>query len=257
MRKKKQKEQLPTSLLCKPGITPAHPMRVTSLSLFHLSHSLSPRGALGFGVEIAVVWIPGGEFFPSPSPSSSPRDPPARAPCVVSGPRTLRGPGLTPSPRPPCPDEPRPPRLGRAHSGERTLPGEPSPGPAPAHASRPASAARPCPCALARPSPPPPRAPASRPCRGGCALAARPGGRARPRALVVRPRPRPCPHLCPVTRVPHACMVRVPSARTACSRACDRSRTALNPVLIYLNCCLVDVLRRALRRTTILFIYIY
>jgi hypothetical protein len=28
---------------------------ITSLSLFHLS--LSPRGALGFGIEIAGVWI--------------------------------------------------------------------------------------------------------------------------------------------------------------------------------------------------------
>jgi hypothetical protein len=61
----------------------------------------------------------------------------------------------------------------------------------------------------------------------------------------------------PATRVPRACMVRVPSARAACSRACDRSRTALNPVLIYLNCCLVDVLRRALCCVMILFIYIY
>jgi hypothetical protein len=64
---------------------------VTSLSLFHLS--LSPRGALGFGVEIAGVWIPGGEFFPSPSlfslsspsPSSSPMRPPcSRAPRALA-----------------------------------------------------------------------------------------------------------------------------------------------------------------------------
>ena len=78
---------------------------------------------------------------------------------------------------------------------------------------------------------------------------ARPGGRAQPRA--------PARTRAPMTRVPRACMVRVPSARAACSRACDCSRTALNPVLIYLNCCLVDVLRRALRRAMILFIYIY
>jgi hypothetical protein len=47
---------------------------VTSLSLFHLS--LSPRGALGFGVEIVGIWIPGGEFSPPlPSPSLSPPPP--------------------------------------------------------------------------------------------------------------------------------------------------------------------------------------
>jgi hypothetical protein len=33
----------------------------------------------------------------------------------------------------------------------------------------------------------------------------------------------------PATRVPRACMVRVPSARVACSRECDRSRAAFNP----------------------------
>jgi hypothetical protein len=40
----------------------------------------------------------------------------------------------------------------------------------------------------------------------------------------------------------------VPSARAACSRACDHSRAAFNPRF---NCCLVNVLRRALRRTTV------
>jgi hypothetical protein len=65
----------------------------------------------------------------------------------------------------------------------------------------------------------------------------------RPRTPLPEPVPRP--------RAPRACTVRMPSARAARSRACDRSRTALNPVLIYLNCCLVDVLRRALRRATV------
>jgi hypothetical protein len=46
---------------------------VTSLSIFHLS--LSPRGALGFGVEIDEIWIPGGEFSP-PLPFSLPPPPP-------------------------------------------------------------------------------------------------------------------------------------------------------------------------------------
>jgi hypothetical protein len=41
----------------------------------------------------------------------------------------------------------------------------------------------------------------------------------------------------PATRIPRASTVRVPSARVACSRACDRSRTALNPVLIDVNLC--------------------
>jgi hypothetical protein len=51
---------------------------VTSLSLFHLS--LSPCGALGFGVEIAGIWIPGGEFFPSPSLLSLSPPPPLLLP---------------------------------------------------------------------------------------------------------------------------------------------------------------------------------
>ena len=38
---------------------------VTSLSFFHLSLSL-PRGALGFGVKIAGIWIHGGEFSVAP-----------------------------------------------------------------------------------------------------------------------------------------------------------------------------------------------
>ena len=54
-------------------------MRPLLLSLSHLDFprsnlplllpplSLPPRGALGFGVEITGIWIPGGEFFPSPS----------------------------------------------------------------------------------------------------------------------------------------------------------------------------------------------
>jgi hypothetical protein len=89
---------------------------VTSLSLFHLS--LSPRGALGFGVEIAGIWIPGGEFSPplpfslsSPSPSSPP--PPVRPPCPRAprrlGPRTR----AVPRPRSRRPLGPAPPRRAK------------------------------------------------------------------------------------------------------------------------------------------------
>jgi hypothetical protein len=65
---------------------------VTSLSFFHLSLSL-PRGALGFGVEIAGIWILGGEFSPPlPSPSLSP-SPPLLLPCVPSPVPVVRAPG--------------------------------------------------------------------------------------------------------------------------------------------------------------------
>jgi hypothetical protein len=87
------------------------------------STSLSPRGALGFGLEIAGIWIPGGEFSPPspslsfPSPSSSPARPalppsraPLRAPSRLRRPRARPG---EPPPRPPqraapapAPDEP-------------------------------------------------------------------------------------------------------------------------------------------------------
>jgi hypothetical protein len=110
---------------------------VTSLSLFHLS--LSPRGALGFGVEIAGIWIPGGEFSPPLLFSLSPPPPlllpsPARPPC----PRARADPG-EPSPRRalPGPDEPSPrralpgPRRARPpaplSSPRARAPGEPSP----------------------------------------------------------------------------------------------------------------------------------
>jgi hypothetical protein len=41
----------------------------------------------------------------------------------------------------------------------------------------------------------------------------------------------------PATRVPRACAVRVTSARVTRPRACDRSRTVLNPVLIDAKLC--------------------
>jgi hypothetical protein len=103
---------------------------VTSLSFFHLS--LSPRGALGFGVEIAGIWIPGGEVFPSPSllslslslpssspgrarptpraprraPSAAPVRPPTAAPALPR--RPAPPPAAAPPPPPPPPPPPRP-----------------------------------------------------------------------------------------------------------------------------------------------------
>jgi hypothetical protein len=59
---------------------------------------LSPRGALGFGVEITGIWIPGGEFCPSPSLFSLPPSPffsPTRAPLLPPLPARRGGPALT------------------------------------------------------------------------------------------------------------------------------------------------------------------
>jgi hypothetical protein len=130
---------------------------------------------------------------------------PRRAPSTTPAPprRALPGPALAA----PCP---RPTPVAR---------------PALARASRPAPATQPLPARPRRAEPAPSRAPAPRPCPGGYALVVHPGGRACPRARAS------------ATHVPRACTVRVPSARVARSRACDRSRTALNPVLIDVNLC--------------------
>jgi hypothetical protein len=91
-----------------------------------------------------------------------------------------------------------------------------------------------------------PRAPvrlaAPWPCYGRAPSAARPGPR--PRA----PLPEPVPRR---PRAPRACTVRVPSARAACSRAATVATLRLTLVLIHFNFSLVDVLRRALRRTKV------
>jgi hypothetical protein len=97
---------------------------VTSLSFFHLFLSL-PRGALGFGVEIAGIWITGGEFFPPlPSPSLSPSRP--LLPCVPSPVPVARAPG---GPRPgralPSP-APRPARWPPASPSRRVAPRPPA-----------------------------------------------------------------------------------------------------------------------------------
>jgi hypothetical protein len=207
----------------RPG-APAHlPMRPLLLSLSHLDFprsnlplplpSLSPRGALGFGVEIAGIWIPGGEFYP-PLPLPLSPSPPLLLPLrALACPRRAR----------PCPDRARPRRAAPA-----PVPAAPSPSHAPASpavpplrpppASRPlpapdAGGSAPCPRAprgqrrRLGPCPPrprlaesaPSRAPAPRPCPGGCALVARPGGRARPRAP---PSAAPLPQRL-ASRVPH------------------------------------------------------
>jgi hypothetical protein len=161
---------------------PTH-MRPLLLSLSHLDFprsnlplllpplSLPPRGALGFGVEITGIWIPGGEFFPSPSLLSLP-PPPFFFPCARRGPAPplpRRGPAL------PCP----PLRGGTAPSpstrGSAPRPGPPRRGgpspplPSPVRATRPRTS------------------PARR--RGGSPLPLR--GGARPGSDVARPAPAP------------------------------------------------------------------
>jgi hypothetical protein len=206
---------------------------VTSLSLFHLS--LSPHGALGFGVEIAGIWIPGGEFSPSPSlslsrlslPFFSPARPARRlgphAPCAASRPRARRAPGRAPSPTPSC---------AVAAARPRRVP-LPAPAPAP-RPPRPPRARR-------RPTP---RPPLTVPCFGEL------GARA-------PSRPRPTPASPSAAPLPRRLASRAP-ARLACPRHAQHTLAhatvvalRLTLVLILFNFCLVDMLRRALRRATV------
>jgi hypothetical protein len=186
---------------------PTSPCAPLLLSLSHLDFPrsnlplplppLSPRGALGFGVEITGIWILEGEFSPPlplplsllPLPFFFPS-----APSPAPGARAPAGP-VPAAPTPGAPP-PRPPRRA-------------APCPRPTPAARPRARARlapgaggsaPARRALAEPAPS--RAPAPRPCPGGCALVARPGGRARP-AVGRAP--------APATRVPRA-------SRFACLR---------------------------------------
>jgi hypothetical protein len=200
------------------GVAQPDPARAP-LPLIPFSHlitplSLSPRGALGLGMVIARVWIPE-VSFPSPSPSCSPRGLPARAPArrpLVAPPRA------TPRPRPPC-----------CLSGlPRPRPASPSP----------------------HPAAPRPRAPVA-PLRA----------RARRRRLdptPARPFPAEPPPASPCSpavprrpRTTRACTVPVPSARAACSCACDVVALRSTLILIHFNSSLVDVLCRALRRATV------
>jgi hypothetical protein len=157
---------------------------------------------------------------PAPASHSAPRAPPLPVPRPGGGSVAL-GPALG-EPLASCsrarraPPRARPPRPRRAPSPSRPRPSEPSPTP------------HPMPRALAAPSPA---------CPGralGCALA------------------RPCPRSCPGSFAPRA------PARFACPRhaQCALARATvvalrLTLVLIHFNCCLVDVLRRALRHTTV------
>jgi hypothetical protein len=128
-------------------------MRPLLLSLSHLDFPrnnlslplppLSPRGALGFGVEITGIWIPGGEFFPShsllslflPLPSSSP----ARAPA----PPRRRGSPL-PAPARRRPSRPLPSAVRRPCPSPSPRDSAPRPGPLRGGARPGSGAARPC-----------------------------------------------------------------------------------------------------------------
>jgi hypothetical protein len=172
---------------------------VTSLSLFHLS--LSPRGALGFGVEIAEVWIPRGEFFPSPSLLSLSSPSPSSPPCVLPA-RARDLPAHVPraAPRPRAhprraPPRPRPPQ-------RLPFPAVPSLAPmSPALASPHLAAAPPRQPSPARalPCSPPWPAPVAAPLDG---LPTRPPllpGKPRPRAALSAV---PTPWSCPRPRAP-------------------------------------------------------
>jgi hypothetical protein len=239
-----------------PGI-PAHlPMRPLLLSLSHLDFPrsnlplplppLSPRGALGFGVEITRIWIPGGEFYP-PSPSLLPLpfffpcapfpDPVARAPAgpVPAAPSPSRAPAspAAPSPRPPPASHPR------------------APAPAAAPSLRASAARAPAPAAVPTPVEPlPQRAP-----RLGCTPAA--ASRAPCPVPWPRPRPRPCPRPCLGDSRLARRHVRVPPARAARSRECDRARAAFNSLLIHFNLFSPCAASRALPRDGLFSFHLY
>jgi hypothetical protein len=142
-----------------PGHPGPPPPRPLLLSLSHLDFPrsnlplplppLSPRGALGFGVEIAGIWIPGGEFSPPlPLPLS-----------------------LLPLPFFPCAPSPAPVAAPSLHA-----PGAASSLRAPAAASR-----APCPVPWPRPRP----RPCPRPCLGDSRPARRHAQRAPASATVL------------------------------------------------------------------------
>jgi hypothetical protein len=168
---------------------------VTSLSFFHLS--LSPYGALGFGVEITRIRIPGGEFSPSPSllslsPSLSLLLPLlARAPHpsarAALGSRAHAAPPRCPSAR----------VLVPSHGRARAAPASPRPALAPPRRAPPSPApGEPCPAAPFPGEPRPPGEPSpfppasdlgpGEPCR-----TAPPGGLPAPGEPSPAPRPWP------------------------------------------------------------------
>jgi hypothetical protein len=219
-----------------PGALVHLPVRPLLLSLSHLDFSrsnlplplppLSPRGALGFGVEIAGIWIPGGEFSPPLPLPLSLLPLPFFFPCAPSPDPVARRPRARPGEPPP-----RSPPARRPHARPRRA----APYPRPTLAARSRARARLAPGAggsaparrvLASPSPP-----RRKPPLPGRAPAAAPSSRAP--AVVPGPVPRPRSRPCPDDSRPACLTVRVPSAHVTCFRACDRSRTALNLVLIY------------------------
>jgi hypothetical protein len=243
---------------------------VTSLSLFHLSlspwfprvwrrdrQSLDPRGERPLPSPPLPYpsLSPLPFFFPWPRalpltralPCSRTRPgrvpalaacPPGRAPsralCPLPGGPPRRAPSLpwrAPSPARalPCPGEPSPSQPLRGEPRPRRAP--PLPGGPPRR--DPASS---------RPAPPQRAPPCASPRTGGRAPVATPRSRPRP------PLPEPVPWQ---LRAPRACTVCVPSARAACSRACDVVALRSTLVLIHFNFSLVDVLRRALHRATV------
>jgi hypothetical protein len=135
------------------------PMRPLLLSLSHLDFPrsnlslplppLSPRGALGFGVEITGIWIPGGEFFPSPSLLSLPPSPfffPCARPC--SPPAARLAPAHPYAAALPLPFPVRQRAPSRPPARRR---GPPAPAPAPARRRSPRLRLDPpCPCSLPR-----------------------------------------------------------------------------------------------------------
>jgi hypothetical protein len=153
---------------------------VTSLSFFHLSLSL-PRGALGFGVEITGIWIPGGEFspplpspslsFPSPSSSLRPLPCPCRtrpwrapprphSPLLRAAPCALAAGEPLPASRAPSP--PRAPPLAVPPSS----PSPATPEPAPSLPARARAPAAPDPAPAASPRSAAPRPPLPGPAPG-------------------------------------------------------------------------------------------
>jgi hypothetical protein len=121
------------------------------------------------------------------------------------------------------------------------------PRPAPSPASPPSPSPRTASAPASPPSAAPALAPAS-PHHGHPPLATRPRSCALGRA--------PARARAPATRNPRVCTARVPSARATRSRACDRSRTALNPVLIYFNLCSRRAASRASSRDDSFILYL-
>jgi hypothetical protein len=167
--------------------------------------------------------------LPLPLPSSSPGHAPPR-------PSRVR-PMLPRSARPVPPLGPRARAFPRPRLPQPRCAAPPPPPASPSGRAASCSPRARAPVSRARRAAPPRRPPRARRAAPlpGRAPAAAPSPRA-PAAVpgpAPRPWPRPCPHPCPGDSRPACLTVRVPSARVTCSRACDRSRTALNLVLIY------------------------